>query len=124
MLRTVQWLCESLVTWPSLGGQSKPEAQATSQAFLFQSLPLPERAPRKSPSKRWTRVKLPPPCDLLPCLLQETVPTTRREAGGITPVPTPTSMGSGTAGAITGAATRTESTGLSSEEAPTRSRKW
>lgn len=40
------------------------------------------------------------------------------------PVPTPTSTGSGTAGAITGAATRTESIGLSSEEAPTRSRKW
>jgi hypothetical protein len=35
-------------------------------------------------------------------------------------VPTLTSMGSGTAGAITGVATRMGSTGLSSEEVPTR----
>jgi hypothetical protein len=56
--------------------------------------------------------------------LQETVPTIRREDGGITPVLTPTSMGSGTVGAITGADTRTGSTGLSSEEALTHSRRW
>lgn len=71
-------------------------------------------------------VKPPPPkhTSRMPSLLQETVPTIRREDGGIMPVLTPTSMGSGIEGAITGAGTRMGSTGLSSEEDLTRSRKW
>lgn len=60
---------------------------------------------------------------ILPPLLQETVPTIRKADGGTTPVPTPTSTGSGTVVATTGAATRMASTGLSSEEAPIHSRK-
>lgn len=52
------------------------------------------------------------------------MPTIRREDGGIMPVLTPTSMGSGTVGAITEADTRMGSTGLSSEEDLTHSRRW
>lgn len=52
------------------------------------------------------------------------MPTIRREDGGTMPVLTPTSMGCGTVGAITGADTKTGSTGLSSEEDLTHSRKW
>lgn len=60
----------------------------------------------------------------MPSLLQETVPTIRREDGGIMPVLTPTSMESGTAEAITEADIRMGSTGPNSEEDLTRSRKW
>lgn len=47
---------------------------------------------------------------------QVTVPTTRREDGGITPALIPTWMACGTVVVITAAVTRTESIGPSSEE--------
>lgn len=52
-------------------------------------------------------------------LFQVTVPTIRREAGGTTPVPIPTSTEYGTEEDTTAVVTRMGSTGLSSEEGPT-----
>lgn len=56
------------------------------------------------------------PCPSVP---QETVLTSTRAAGGTTRVPTPTSTGSGTEGATTGASTRMEYFGLSTGGVPT-----
>lgn len=50
---------------------------------------------------------------------QVTVLTIRREAGGITPVPTPTWMVFGIEVDTIAAATKMECTGLNSEEEPT-----
>lgn len=56
--------------------------------------------------------------------LQVTVPTTRREDGGITPALIPTWMACGTVEDITAAATRTGSTGPSSGGGLILWRKW
>lgn len=50
--------------------------------------------------------------------------TTKKGAGGTTPAHTPTSMGFGTEAATTEVDTKMAFTGLSSEGAPIRLKKW
>ncbi len=52
------------------------------------------------------------------------MPTIKREAGGIMPVPTQILMACGTEEVTTAAAIRTACTGLNSEEVPTLSRRF